>query len=90
MWRWGEENLPVRHLDRFEKLKVRSLKTAKAWRVKERWRSFKTGANVEDGLDFIRRWCREAMKTRLAPVKRLAQMRNERAASIVTCLKHRF
>lgn len=36
MWLWGEETLPVRHMDRFEKLKVRSLKTAKAWRVKER------------------------------------------------------
>ena len=90
LWLWGEENLPGRHAARFEKLKVSSLKTAKAWRVKELWRSFKTCANAEDGLDFFRRWYREAMKTRLAPVKRLAQTMKERVASIVTYLKHRF
>ena len=90
MWLWGEENLPGRHADRFEKLKDSSLKTAKAWRVKELWRSFKTCADAEDGMDFFRRWYREAMKTRLAPVKRLAQSMRERVASIVTYLKHRF
>ena len=90
LWLWGEENLPGRHAARFEKLKVSSLKTATAWRVKELWRSFKTCANAEDGLDFFRRWYREAMKTRLAPVKRLAQTMKERVASIVTYLKHRF
>ena len=30
MWLWGEENFPVRDANRFEKLKVRSLKTAQA------------------------------------------------------------
>ena len=90
MWLWGEENLPVRYADRFEKLRDSSLKTAKAWRVKELWRSFKTCANAADGLDFFRRWYREAMKTRLTPVKRLARTMKARVASIVTYLKHRF
>ena len=90
MWLWGEENLPARHADRFEQLKESSLKTAKAWRVKELWRSFKACADAEDGMDFFRRWYREAMKTRLAPGKRLAQSMKDRVASIVTYLKHRF
>ena len=90
MWLWGEENLPRRYANRFEELKESSLKTAKAWRVKELWRSFKTCADAEDGMDFFLRWYREAMKTRLDPVKRLAQSMKERVGSIVTYLKHRF
>ena len=41
-------------------------------------------------MDFFLRWYREAMKTRLDPVKRLAQSMKERVGSIVTYLKHRF
>jgi len=90
MWLWGEENLPGKYAERFEQLKESSLKTAKAWRVKELWRSFKNCADVEEGLDFFRLWYREAMNTRLEPVKRLARALKERVASIATFLKHRF
>ena len=90
MWLWGEENLPGHYADRFAALKESSLKTARAWRVKELWRSFKNCEDIADGLEFFKRWYRLAMATRLAPVKRLARTLKEHVAAIATYLKHRF
>ena len=90
MWLWGEENLPGHYANRFAALKESSLKTARAWRVKELWRNFKNCGGIAEGLDFFKRWYRLAMDTRLAPVKRLARSLKEHVASIATYLKYRF
>ena len=90
MWLWGEENLPQRYADRFDELKQSTLKTARAWRLKELWRTFKNCIDVEDGLSFFAQWYRLAMISKLEPVKHVARSLKAHLSGIVTYLKHGF
>jgi transposase len=90
MWLWGEENLPERHAERFEELKNSSLKTARAWRLKEIWRTFKDCIDVEDGREFFSQWYRMAMRSKLEPVKQLARTMKTHLYGILSYLKFRF
>jgi len=90
LWLWGEENLPERHADRFEELKESTLKTARAWRLKELWRTFKQCVDMDDGLAFFKRWYNLVMRSKLEPVKKVARSLKKHLAGIVTVLKHGF
>jgi transposase len=90
LWLWGKENLPQKHADRFEKLQEASLKTSRAWRLKELWRSFGSCADAADGREFFQRWHKLAMASKLEPVKKVARTLKEHLAGIVTYLKHGF
>ena len=90
LWLWGEENLPPKHAERFDELKKSSLKTARAWRLKEIWRTFKDCRDINDGNEFFDKWYRLAMRSGLEPVKRLARNMKDRFPHIVTYLKYRF
>jgi len=90
MWLYGEENLPSRYAGRFQELKNSALKTARAWGLKELWRSFKRCADEAEGLAFFKDWYREALRSRLPPIKKLAKTLQSQLAGILTYLKHRF
>jgi transposase len=90
LWLWGEENLPARHAERFEELKNSTLKTARAWRLKELWRTFRHCVDEADGRAFFRKWYRHAMLSKLEPVKKVARTLKKHIDGIVTVLKHGF
>lgn len=90
MWLYGYENLPSRYAGRFKELKASALKTARAWGLKELWRALKRCANEEDGRAFFKEWYREAMRSRLDPIKALARTLKAHLSGIVSYLKHRF
>jgi transposase len=90
MWLWGEENLPQQYAERFDALKNSALKTARAWGIKELWRSFKNCLNEEDGLSFFAQWFRLAMKSKLDPIKKVARSFKEHLSGITTFLSHGF
>lgn len=90
MWLWGEENLPEKYAARFDALKQSTLKTARAWRIKELWRTFKYCVDMEDGLEFFKRWQSLAMRSKLEPIKQVARSFKTHLAGIVTFLKHGF
>jgi transposase len=90
LWLWGEENLPQRHAERFEELKQSTLKTARAWRLKELWRTFKHCVDIEDGVAFFKRWYHLAMISKLEPIKHVARSLKTHLSGIVTVLKHGF
>ena len=90
MWLWGEENLPERHAARFGALKVSTLKTARAWRLKELWRTFKRCLDVDDALAFFHKWYVLAMQSKLEPVKKVARSFKAHLAGIVSIFKHGF
>lgn len=90
MWLWGEENLPDRHALRFEALKHSSLKTARAWRVKELWRTFKCCLDMDDAHEFFHKWYVLAMQSKLEAVKKVARSFKAHLAGIVTIFKHGF
>ena len=90
MWLWGEENLPEKFKERFEGLKDSTLKTAKAWRLKELWRNFGGCQNEEEGWVFFKEWIRLAMASRLEPVKKVARSMKNHGEGIIAYLKYRF
>ena len=90
MWLWGEENLPERHAARFEELKDSTLKTARAWRIKELWRTVKQCLDVDDAHAFFHKWYVLAMQSKLEPVKKVARAFKAHLAGIVSIFKHGF
>jgi transposase len=90
MWLWGEENLPERHTARFEALKASTLKTARAWRLKELWRTFKQCLDVDDAHAFFHKWYVLAIQSKLEPVKKVARSFKAHLAGIVSLFKHGF
>ena len=90
LWLWGEENLPQCHVDRFEELKHSSLRTARAWRLKELWRTFKQCINVSDALAFFHKWYVLAIRSKLEPIKAVARTMKDHLAGIVSIFTHGF
>ena len=90
LWLWGEENVPEGHAARFDALKSSSLKTARAWRVKELWRTFKHCKDVNDAYAFFHRWYALAIRSKLEPVKKVARSFKAHLAGIVSIFRHGF
>jgi transposase len=90
LWLWGEENLPACHAARFDSLKQSALRTARAWRLKELWRTFKHCINVADAMTFFQRWYASAIHSKLEPIKTVARTLKEHLAGIVSIFNHGF
>jgi transposase len=90
MWLWGVENLPERHADRFAALKDSTLKTARAWRIKELWRTFKRCLDIDDAHAFFHKWYVLAIQSKLEPIKKVARTFKAHLAGIVSIFKHGF
>lgn len=90
MWLWGKENLPERHAARFKMLKESTLKTARAWRIKELWRTFKECLDVADAHAFFHKWYVFAMRSKLEPIKKVARTFKAHLAGIVSIFRHGF
>jgi transposase len=91
LWLYGEENVPSKWLKRFEKLISNTkLKTAKAWAVKELWRDFWKAPDQDTAAGTFRAWYREAMATRLEPVKKVASMFKAHLRNILTYFRLRI
>ena len=90
LWLWGEENLPERHVDHFQSLKTSALKTARAWRLKELWRTFKQCRDVDDANAFFHKWYASAIRSKLEPVKKVARSFKAHLDGIVSIFRHGF
>lgn len=85
LWLYGVENVPAKWVQRFKKLASNTkLKTAKAWAVKELWRDFWDSPDRESAAAAFKEWYREAMATRLEPVKKVARMFKAHLRNILT------
>ncbi len=90
LWLYGSENVPEKHAERFDELKEGTMRTARAWRVKELWRTFGKCVDVDDGKAFFKRWYTLAMRSKLAPIKKVARTLKEHVAGVVSFLEHRI
>ncbi len=85
LWLYGEENVPSKWIKRFRTLaKNTKLKTAKAWAIKELWRDFWKSPDVDSATETFKEWYRDAMATRLEPVKKVARMFKAHLRNILT------
>lgn len=90
LWLWAEENLPERYAASFEALKRSSLRTARAWRLKELWRSMKQCLDHDEARSFFNRWHALAMRSKLDPVKKVARSFQAHVNGILAVFKHGF
>lgn len=73
MWLYGEENLPDKWFDRIRSLKQSHMKTARAWRLKETLRAMYQCVTWDQAVTFFKEWYRDAMRSKLEPVKKVAR-----------------
>jgi len=88
LWLYGLENIPRKWSRRFKALREMVTKTARAWKVKELLRSFWKCDDEGDATTFFKAWCREAMATRLEPVKNVVRLIKSHWDNIITYFRH--
>ena len=88
LWLYGLENVPRKWAGRFKALRETVTKTAKAWKVKELLRSFWQCEDEPEATAYFKDWCRDAMATRLEPVKKVVRMLKTHWANIITYFRH--
>jgi transposase len=84
LWLYAWENLMEPVASRFNELRRIKLKTARAWSLKEMWRDMWASLNVPEAKDFFQCWYSWAIRSRLAPIKRVARMFKAHLANILT------
>jgi transposase len=90
LWLYGMENVPAKWAGRFETLKTSATKTARAWKIKELLRSFWKCDGQAEATTYFKAWRREALATRLDPVRKVADMLKTHWGNIVTYFRHRL
>lgn len=89
MWLYGIENLPEKWGERMRALKDSQMKTARAWRLKEALRAMYKCGNWTQAEAMFSDWHRDAMRSRLEPVKRVARMLKNHLDQVLNFFIHR-
>ena len=90
IWLYNEENLPDKHKPTFERLKEMNLKVARAWAMKESFRQFWEYESPYWAGKFLERWSGWAVRSGLAPMKKVAKMIMAHKDNLITYCKHRL
>ena len=69
-------------------LAQQALRTAKAWQCKELFKGFYEQPDAVQGQAFFHKWYRSAMRTRLDPVKKVAESFLKSLPRILTWFAH--
>ena len=89
-WLYGNENRPERVVHAWAALKVGNLKTARAWAIKEMFRSFWQCDGHEEASRFFSNWYGWASRSRLEPIKRVARMLKKHLPQVLAYFRHRL
>lgn len=90
LWLYGIENVPSQHAQRFDELKELNLQTSRAWAIKEVFRSFWLCDTVKKAERYFDPWHGWAIRSRLAPVKKVARMCKSHLGNLLTYFVHRL
>jgi len=90
LWLFGRENVPEKSIERFDQLRDTTLKTARAWAIKEMLRDFWFCNDMTDGKDFFQLWYRWAARCRLPAVVAVARTLRRHLHNLLTYFKHRL
>lgn len=88
LWLFSDERRPVRHAASFATLQALNLKVGRAWAIKEALRTlwtYRQGAAVGR---FFSQWYGWAVRSRLAPVKKVAGMLKRHLAGVLRFVQH--
>ena len=87
-WLYGYENVPDKHLRAFEAVRDQSVRTGRAWAIKETLRELWNYRSVAWARKFFKRWFGWARRSKLKPVKKVAAMLRNHLTNILTYCKH--
>jgi transposase len=90
LWLYGLENVPEKHHEHFETLRNSTLKTARAWALKEHLRLLWTYSSRGWGERCWEFWYSWATRSRLKPVLDTAAMIKRHLANVLTYFAHRI
>ena len=90
LWLFGYENVPEEREEDFEALRESELKTARAWHIKETLRYLWDYRRIGWAHKFFRRWYGWAIRSRLAPIRKVAKSLKAHEHNILTYCKHRI
>jgi len=90
LWLYGMENVPAHHAQRFAEVKELNLKTSRAWAIKEVFRGFWLCDKVKSAERYFEKWYSWAIRSGLAPVKKVARMCRSHLENILTFFVHRL
>jgi len=90
LWLYGLENLPAHQAPRFDQIKDLNLQTARAWGIKEVFRSFWLCDSIQTAGKYFDQWYGWAIRSRLKPVKKVARMCKAHLGNILTYFVHRL
>lgn len=90
LWLYGMENVPAAQARRFAAVKNLNLQTARAWGIKEVFRSFWLCEAVPEAESYFRKWYGWAIRSQLEPVKKVARMCKTHLKNILTFFTHRL
>ena len=90
LWLYGAENVPAHRQATFDELKSLSLKTGRAWAMKEMLRGLWDCESKLDAVNYYSRWYYWATHSRLEPVMRVARMVKNHLPNILTYYTHRI
>ena len=87
-WLYARENLPERYRENFESIKSQNLQTSRAWAIKESLRSLWDYGTTTWAKKFFTRWFGWAKRSKLTPVKKVADMIKTRIDNVVSYCRH--
>ena len=90
LWLYGMENVPEKARESFKRLWNSNLKTARAWHLKEVFRTFTANQTPEEGRLFLTQWITRALRSRLDPMRRVARMVRAHLDGIVAYCRHLY
>jgi transposase len=87
-WLYAAENLPDRHRVAFADVRSRTLDTARAWAIKETLRHLWSYRSTTWARKFFDKWFGWAKRSRLSPVKKVADMIKSRVDNVLSHCRH--
>ena len=85
---YSNENLPDKYREKYETLKESSLKTARAYAIKENLRNLWQCGTENEARSFWKRWYYRASHSRLEPVRKVAGMMKHYLYGILSYFRH--
>jgi transposase len=87
-WLYGKENLPERYGEDFGKVRDAKLKTSRAWAIKETLRELWSYTSKQAAGAFFGQWFGWAKRSKLRPVKQVADMIKTRLEGVLNYCEH--
>jgi transposase len=90
LWLYNPMNFTEKQVAEFERLKDMQLKVSRAWAEKELFSQFWEYRTAAWALRFFKDWHRWVMRSRLQPMREVAQMLKRHLDQLLTYIKHRI